>query len=331
MKELLSFVKTAMILLLAFAFSLAACGRSATPQVGGAQANAGSSGADATSDESSGGQLSVAELLSLGEKYLLELDYEQAIVYFSRVIEIEPRNARAYVGRGTAYVLWNEQLTPAMADFERAIEIDEGYADAYLGLIDIYIRMNDFDKALEIAELGFERTGSDAIRAKIDELTGGDVRDSSNQVRMRRTFSPDGVLLHYMISDYTAAGRFSGWTLYNADGTVSTRGELIFDEHGREVRRNIYGPDWALGNYDMVTYNDDGTEAELLRYDANDSLVGIIRFEYDSRGVQTGYRSYDGSNVLEGYWVFEFDENGRKVRELHYNPDGTLFSVTTME
>ncbi len=41
---------------------------------------------------------SPAELLSLGEKYLSELDYEQALVQFLKVIEIEPMNERAYLG-----------------------------------------------------------------------------------------------------------------------------------------------------------------------------------------------------------------------------------------
>jgi tetratricopeptide (TPR) repeat protein len=47
--------------------------------------------------------LTAAELLDLGEKFLLELDYEQAIVYFTTLIEIEPKNARAYIGAAEAY------------------------------------------------------------------------------------------------------------------------------------------------------------------------------------------------------------------------------------
>jgi hypothetical protein len=47
--------------------------------------------------------LTAAELLDLGEKYLLELDYEQAIVQFSKLIEIEPKNARAYTALAETY------------------------------------------------------------------------------------------------------------------------------------------------------------------------------------------------------------------------------------
>jgi|GEM_PF-3161796 len=45
-----------------------------------------------------------SELLNLGERYLLELDYEQAVAQFLAVIEIEPMNARAYIGAAEAYI-----------------------------------------------------------------------------------------------------------------------------------------------------------------------------------------------------------------------------------
>ena len=48
--------------------------------------------------------MSADELLNLGEKYLLELDYEQAIVQFTKLIEIEPKNARAYTRLAEAYI-----------------------------------------------------------------------------------------------------------------------------------------------------------------------------------------------------------------------------------
>ena len=48
--------------------------------------------------------LTAAELLDLGEKYLLELNYEQALVQFLAVIEIEPMNPRGYTGAAEAYL-----------------------------------------------------------------------------------------------------------------------------------------------------------------------------------------------------------------------------------
>ena len=42
--------------------------------------------------------------IDLGEKYLIELNYEQALVQFLNVIEVEPMNSRGYTGAADAYI-----------------------------------------------------------------------------------------------------------------------------------------------------------------------------------------------------------------------------------
>jgi tetratricopeptide (TPR) repeat protein len=68
-----------------------------------------------------------SSLISLGEKHLLELDYEQALVQFLRVIEIEPMNERAYLGAAEAYIALGDAEN-AIAVLERGLEIMEGAA-----------------------------------------------------------------------------------------------------------------------------------------------------------------------------------------------------------
>ena len=51
--------------------------------------------------------LSATELLNLGERYLIELNFEQALVHFTTVIEIEPMNTRAYLGGTDALLSLN--------------------------------------------------------------------------------------------------------------------------------------------------------------------------------------------------------------------------------
>ena len=55
------------------------------------------------------------EMLSLGEKYLLDLNYEQALVQFLKVIEIEPMNPRGYIAAADAYI--------GLGDYENAAKI----------------------------------------------------------------------------------------------------------------------------------------------------------------------------------------------------------------
>jgi Tfp pilus assembly protein PilF len=47
----------------------------------------------------------------------------------------------------------------AVTAFEAAIEIDPKQAPAYLGLAEVYIAQNDFDKAAEILQQGIDATG----------------------------------------------------------------------------------------------------------------------------------------------------------------------------
>jgi len=85
-----------------------------------------------------------SEMLSLGERYLLELNYEQAVAQFLAVIEIEPMNARAYIGAAEAY-----------------------------------IALGRTEDAIAVLERGLAATGDVAISAMLEGLRGGDDADES--------------------------------------------------------------------------------------------------------------------------------------------------------
>jgi len=93
---------------------------------------------------SGGKSESPQKLLDLGNHYLLELDYEQALVQFERVIVIEPRNPAGYIGA----------------------------AKAYIGL-------GEVDKAIEVLRKGLDETGNEDIRRMLEELTAPPVTETS--------------------------------------------------------------------------------------------------------------------------------------------------------
>lgn len=75
--------------------------------------------------------------LSLGEKYLAELDYEKATATLENVINVEPNNT-----------------------------------EAYLALAQAYQYMGDLDAAKETLESGYGNTGSELIERKLTAWTG---------------------------------------------------------------------------------------------------------------------------------------------------------------
>lgn len=114
------------------------------------------------------------EQYDLGIRYLSEGNYEEAIIAFTAAIEIDPKQAPAYVGRGNAYILsgkTEENLAAAHANYEMAIKLDEACEEAYLGLAKLYMKSENTEKALEILSQALLKTGeNDQISSSIAEL-----------------------------------------------------------------------------------------------------------------------------------------------------------------
>ena len=69
-------------------------------------------------------------LFNQGAALLEEDQYDRAIAYFSKVIEINPRADKIYFIRGVAYDK-KGQYDKAISDYNKAIEINPRYAEAY--------------------------------------------------------------------------------------------------------------------------------------------------------------------------------------------------------
>ena len=73
--------------------------------------------------------------------------YDQAILDFSKAIEINPRLAHAYNNRGWAYIKkW--QYDHAISDFNKTIEIDPRFVEAYFHRAIVYFLVEEYDKSL---------------------------------------------------------------------------------------------------------------------------------------------------------------------------------------
>lgn len=151
----------------------------------------------------------VEEQLKLGEKYLTEENYEEAIVAFSKVIELDPKAGRAYIGMADAYersgeaqkavdILeegyaqvpgeeiktellgiyedralesWNnQQYGEAEAVYLRVIELEPGSLRAYLNLYYLYTEIGDGEKRQDILQKGLEAYENLAEEERTEEI-----------------------------------------------------------------------------------------------------------------------------------------------------------------
>lgn len=83
-----------------------------------------------------------AEKIELGQKYLTESNYTEAVAAFTEVIKLDPSSIEAYMGRAEAYK-GLKQYDDAKADYTTAIErTDEmpyTQAQAYTGRAEVYV------------------------------------------------------------------------------------------------------------------------------------------------------------------------------------------------
>lgn len=275
------------------------------------------------------------EQYELGVRYLSEGNYEEAIIAFTAVIEIDPMQASAYVGRGQAYVFSAETedtLTAAQADFEMAIGLDETLPDAWLGLADVYIRRGDYDKALEVLKEGLEKTSGDqSIADKITEVESGNILDSSGKTRRMSHYNESGVLEWYHEYTYNALGKQDSVTHRDSAGNQLGHIDLAYNENGDHLVSYGYNTVVGILFRNEHEYNVNGQEIKRTTYHENGRIRFYDIFQYDSNGNQIRDDTYRPDGTLDGYSVREYNSDGNTTKDSGYNADGSLSSFYTIE
>lgn len=115
------------------------------------------------------------KLLILGNRYLDELDYDQAIAEYKAVLDIDTKNVDAYLGLAEAYMS-QDRVDKAVKILEKGIsetdseEIKTKLDDIYIGLADESLENGDRDEALELLEECFGITSSDTVKERINAI-----------------------------------------------------------------------------------------------------------------------------------------------------------------
>ena len=83
-----------------------------------------------------------------GMVYFVLSNYEKAITDFTRAVQTNPNNFRAYNNRGLAYRML-KIYDRAIEDFERSIEVHPMQTDAYYGRAQVYFELENYPNALQ--------------------------------------------------------------------------------------------------------------------------------------------------------------------------------------
>lgn len=108
----------------------------------------------------------LAEQLDLGNRYLEEMDYEQAMVAFGKAIKIDPKSTDAYLGKARAYSGMSdmdmviETLEIGMNQVAEINDIKKELVNAYLSVAQKKLDDADYEESLKfydrLIELGDE-------------------------------------------------------------------------------------------------------------------------------------------------------------------------------
>ena len=86
--------------------------------------------------------------LAKGEAALEREAYDEAIAVFDGILQANPTNVAAYLGRGRGLVKGRNDLQHAVADYSEALKIDPKSKDALWQRYYVYSRLDDFKNAL---------------------------------------------------------------------------------------------------------------------------------------------------------------------------------------
>ena len=116
------------------------------------------------------GASKAADKIELGQKYLTELNYTEAVASFTEAIRLDPDNIQAYMGRAEAYLALGE-YEKALEDYrfvsQKTEEMPYTRAISYMGPAEVYEKIDKQDRAL--ADYGLAKvllTASDVGKAE---------------------------------------------------------------------------------------------------------------------------------------------------------------------
>ena len=179
--------------------------------------------------------VNAADKIELGQKYLTELNYTEAVASFTEAIKLDPDNIQAYMGRAEAYVALGE-YDKALADYRFISGTTENMpytrALSYIGQAEVHEKMEQPARA--VSDYGLAKAllkASDA--GKAENVSEEDVSAKLVQVLYVHAALCE-TLKNYntALEDYNDLLELGENTAAKRDEVISQLGEMAEDENG---------------------------------------------------------------------------------------------------
>ena len=235
------------------------------------------------------------EHYDLGLKYVSEVKYEEAILEFTKALEIDPKRAPVYIA-----------------------------------LADVYLRQGDYTSAQSaLDKASSERAASDELTRTIEKMEQIYTPASTEQTG-GFTLYPNGNAFDenaegidvYVVYTYNIFGDMIRAETYTRDGKLYNYAVYTYDLNRRTTRVERYNADGEIESYDTYGYYDGKVRVDV--YSNDGALMGYYIDTLDARGNRIRHESYNPDGSMIQYWDDEYDENGNNTRHIVHWADGTL-------
>lgn len=164
-----------------------------------------------------------ADKIELGQKYLIELNYTEAIASFTEAIKLDPNNIQAYMGRAEAYLALGE-YDKALEDYqfvcEKTEEMPYTRALSYIGQAEVYGKTDEPEKAVSDYEL------SKALLSASDVGEAENVSEEDVEAKMVQVLYAHAALCE-ILKNYNTALEDYNDLLKLGEKVDSKRGEIL--------------------------------------------------------------------------------------------------------
>ena len=240
------------------------------------------------------------EKVDLGQKYLTEQNYTEAVASFTEAIGLDPENIPAYMGRAQAYT-GLKQYDDAKADYTTAIEKteDQPYtqAEAYIGRAEVNELTTDNEDALsdyEAASTALDKVDVEKITDVTEQMLEAlKIKIYNACARLKAFFGQNSDSKHYLIAcDYDGDGNEEAFAF-----TGVWNGE---NENWQELKLYYIHSD---GQVEKIEMNDDmiGRPEKIADPEQNDFSDNLITLgDKTFLSFEIGSPSSEYQNVLLG-------------------------------
>jgi len=210
----------------------------------------------------------------LGVKYLSELNYEEAVVAFTKAIEIDPKQADAYAELAKVYAAQGDTAgaQKVIEDAKQQLGTDNqtvAEAEEELGLADRNGSQNpSAERAAARSEESTSANGERTITTEYDQFG----------VRMSRTEKEaNGDIVNY--TEYDENGYIVYMYSYTGPRRIYSQTFYENNENGKPVISKNYDENMQLVFTTEYEYYPSGNDKTWTTYDANGEIFDVQEFE----------------------------------------------------